>query len=72
MNMKLPKVLTQTYPKNMKLPKILTQTCPNNMKLIEIFTRNRQFKTKRGREGAVAPSPSMPLGATIPHQAKSL
>ena len=33
---------------NMKLPKILTQTCPKNMKLPKILTWNRHFKTKRG------------------------
>ena len=38
MNIKLPKILTQTCPKNMKLPKILIQYCPNNIKLPKIST----------------------------------
>ena len=37
-NIKLPKILTETCPKNMKLPKILMQYCLNNMKLPETST----------------------------------
>ena len=42
---------------NMKLPKILTQTCPKNMKWSKILTRNRHFKTKRVGGGTVPPPP---------------
>ena len=52
MNMKLPKVLTQTYPKNMKLPKFLTQNCPNNMKLPKI---SRAIDTLKPSGGPVPP-----------------
>ena len=38
MNIELPEILTQTYPKNMKLPKILMQYCPNNIKMPKIST----------------------------------
>ena len=64
MNIKFPKILKQTCPKNMKLPKILTQNCPNSMKLPEILMRNRHFKTKRG--GQCPPRPPPPTSLDKP------